>query len=69
MLFCQFEHFSIVPIAFLVISRYAGCFFVLLNDLSGEEAKGVASRLSEEWKKPEGAEQIEAAYELAEIDG
>jgi len=50
-----------------VVSRYAGCFFVLLNDLSNEDAKGVAVRISEGWEKPEGAEDIEVSCELAGI--
>lgn len=50
-----------------VVSRYAGCFFVLLNDLAGEDAERVALRLKESWKKSESSGGITASYEFERI--
>lgn len=50
-----------------VVSRYSGSFFVLLNDISKEEAEKAAARLAEGWEKPEGCENITAGFELESI--
>ena len=50
-----------------VVSRYAGCFFVLLNDLAGEDAERVALRLKESWEKSEVSGGTTASCEFERI--